>query len=234
MLVKCMDEIVINWLKPDSASLHTAVFGKSGSGKTFLIKNSLYAAIKDEKNFPSYHRFIVIDPKRQGGDFDILAKPIESDDWEEIAESINENRVTVIWPEYSNTQEIIDVVIDILFQYSEIFPAFSATLIIDEAGEVISHQKIPPSIGKLAVQGRSKLLKLVVLNQRPILNRKLDAQLENILLFSQVSIDADNLQKRWGLSLEEIMLKLDAVQYSFYCFNTMKNTRQFYGPLVIN
>ena len=29
-------------------------------------------------------------------------------DWEEIAESINENRVTVIWPEYRNNLEIID------------------------------------------------------------------------------------------------------------------------------
>ena len=195
-----MDEVAINWLKPTESSLHTAVFGKSGSGKTYLIKNSLYSAIKDV----------------------------------EIAESINKNRTTVIWPDYSNTQEIIDVVIDILFQYSEIFPIFSATLIIDEAGEVISHQKIPPSIGKLAVQGRSKLLKLVVLNQRPLLNRKLDAQLEHIILFSQVGIDSDNLQKRWGLSLEEIMLDLDRIQYSFYYFNTMKNTRNLYGPLTIN
>lgn len=229
-----MDEVAINWLKPTNSSLHTAVFGKSGSGKTYLIKNSLYSSIKDVENFPSWHRFVIIDPKRQKGDFDILAEPITSDDWEEIAESINENRTTVIWPEYTNTQEIIDVVIDILFQYSEIFPIFSATLIIDEAGEVISHQKIPPSIGKLAVQGRSKLLKLVVLNQRPLLNRKLDAQLEHIVLFSQVGIDADNLQKRWSLSLDEIMVDLDRIQYSFYYFNTMKNTKQFYGPLRIN
>ena len=229
-----MDEVAINWLKPTNSSLHTAVFGKSGSGKTYLMKNSLYSAAKDLKNFPSFHRFIVIDTKRQSGDFDILAEPIVSDDWEEIAESINENRVTVIWPEYRNNLEIIDVVIDIMFQYAEIFPVFSATLVIDEAGEVISHQKIPPSIGKLAVQGRSKLLKLVVLNQRPILNRKLDAQLEHLVLFSQVGIDSDNLQKRWSLSLEEIIQQLDEVQYSFYYFNTMKNSRHFYGPLQIN
>ncbi len=228
-----MDEVAINWLKPSPSSLHTAVFGQSGSGKTFLMKNTIYSAVKDVKNFPSHHRFVIIDPKRQTGDFDILAEPILSDDWEEIAESINKNRTTVIWPDYRNIMETIDTTIEILFQYSEIFPIFSATLIIDEAGEVISHQKIPDSIGKLAVQGRAKNLKLVVLNQRPILNRKLDAQLENIILFSQVGVDSDNLQKRWGLKLEEILKNLNDIQYSFYEYNTLKATGKTFGPLKI-
>jgi len=232
-----MDEVAINWLKPSVNSLHTAVFGQSGSGKTFLIKNSVYSAVKDLDNFPSYHRFVVIDPKRQKGDFDILSVPITGDNIDEIAESINENRVTVIWPDYRYISDVIDDTIEILFQLSDIYSAdnraFSATLIIDEAGEVISHQKIPDSIGKMAVQGRAKMLKLVVLNQRPILNRKLDAQLENVILFYQMGIDSDNLSKRWGINIDKWINKLETIQYSFVAYNHLKRTEKLYGPLKI-
>ena len=66
---------------------------------------------------------------------------------------------------------------------------------------------MPESIGKLAVQGRSKNLKGVFLNQRPILNRKLDSQVESMYLFDMIEIDADNLMKRWAISYEKYFPK---------------------------
>ena len=86
----------------------------------------------------------------------------------------------------------------------------------------------------MAVQGRAKMLKLVVLNQRPILNRKLDAQLENVILFYQMGIDSDNLSRRWGINLENWIDNLKNEQYSFVAYNHIKRTEKIYGPLKIN
>lgn len=228
-----MDSRISDLIKPTKSSLHTAIFGRSGSGKTYFIKNSLYSAIKDLETFPKNHRFIIIDPKNQRGDYDALAEPIIFPDIEEILENINTKRTTVIWPDYDDIQYTIDSTIRILFEMADHQRTFSATLIIDEAGEVISHQKIPPMIGKIAVQGRAKNLKLIVLNQRPILNRKLDAQLEHMILFSMTDIDSDNLRKRWGISFESLDKNLDKTPYSFYHFNVMKNTKKLFGPLKV-
>lgn len=226
--------MMLDLLQPSESALHTTVFGKSGSGKTYAVKQFLYQAIKDVKNFGRNHRFVVIDPKAQPGDYDILAPPIYAEDFAEIVDSINENRITVIWPEYEYMAETIEFTIRTLFAFADTQPGFSATIVIDEAGEFISHQKIPPMVGKLAVQGRAKKLKGVFLNQRPLLNRKLDSQLQSMFIFDMHDIDADNLQKRWGIIFDDIHNDISSIKFSFYHINFMDNSKRYYGPIRTN
>lgn len=217
---------------PSNSALHTLVFGKSGSGKTYGIRALIMKALPNKK-FGKNHRFIVVDPKVQSGDYDVLTDPITDDNIETIAESLNENRLTLVWPSYEYAGELIDQIIELLFHISDAFEDFSATLIIDESGEFISHNSMPKSIGKLAVQGRAKRLKGVFLNQRPILNRKLDSQVQSIVLFDMVTIDMDNLAKRWGINWDEIQGKILKEKHSFYHKNFMENTASFFHRIKI-
>ena len=215
---------------PSSSSLHTLIFGKSGSGKTYGIRALVMKALPNKK-FGKNHRFIIIDPKVQAGDYDELTDPITDDNIETIAESLNENRLTLVWPSYEFGGQLIDQIIELLFAIADSFPDFSATLILDESGEYITHNSMPNSIGKLAVQGRAKKLKGVFLNQRPILNRKLDSQVQSIVLFDMVTIDMDNLSKRWGINWDIIQGKIMKEQHSFYHKNFMSNKSDFYHAI---
>ena len=223
--------VITDIYQPTNQSLHTLIFGKSGSGKTYMNKHLLMAAISDTKNFPLSHRFIVIDPKTQQGDYDIFADPIDGLNPQETAESLGKNRVTLVWPPYGYTADICDSIIEMLFDLSDEIRGFSATFILDEAGEVISHNSMPDSIGKLAVQGRSKNLKGVFLNQRPILNRKLDSQVETMYLFDMIEIDADNLMKRWGISHDKWFPKIRGKKHSFLGINFVENTEKMFAPI---
>ena len=223
--------LITDIYRPTNQSLHTLIFGKSGSGKTFFNKHLITAAIYDPVFFPKNHRFIIIDPKTQEGDYDFLTKPLDGLNPKLVGKSIAENRVTLIFPPYGFTEQIVDYIIQILFDYSENTPDFSATFVLDEAGEIITHNKMPDSIGKLAVQGRSKKLKGVFLNQRPILNRKLDSQVESMYLFDMIDIDADNLMKRWGINYEKWFPKIRQKKHSFLGVNFVENTTQLYEPL---
>ena len=216
---------------PSNQSLHTLGFGKSGSGKSYAIKHLLAAAISDPITFNKNHRFIIIDPKTQPGDYDDLATPLDGLNPKEIADSISENRVTLVWPDYDNVVEIVEYIIEILFSFAQAVENFSATFILDEAGELITHTTMPKNIGKLAVQGRAKRLKGVFLNQRPILNRKLDSQVESLILFDMIDIDSDNLMKRWGLNYEEWVPKIQEKKYSFLLVHFVDNFKQVFDPI---
>jgi len=217
--------------QPTNQSLHTLIFGKSGSGKSYFNIHLLKAAISDRISFPKNHRFIIIDPKTQPGDYDQISTPLDGLNPKEIAESISENRVTLIWPDYDNVVEIVEYIIEILFSFADAVSDFSATFILDEAGELITHTTMPKNIGKLAVQGRAKKIKGVFLNQRPILNRKLDSQVESLILFDMIDIDSDNLMKRWGLNYDKWVPKIQEEKHSFLLVHFVNNIEQIFDPI---
>ena len=128
---------------PNGKNLGSLVAGLSGSGKTTAIVSTLQQAIAHPK-FGEFHRFVIIDPKHQVGDYDLLADP--ETDYVKIQKSISQNRTTLIWPDLENLEQEVGDVVDYIFDMANSEPRSSFTLILDEASILITPTRIdrPP------------------------------------------------------------------------------------------
>tara|TARA_R110000823_G_scaffold274141_3_gene393103 strand:+ start:290 stop:1048 length:759 start_codon:yes stop_codon:yes gene_type:complete len=206
---------------PDRKRLGTLWAGTSGSGKTTAVISTLRQAILSPK-FGEFHRFIIVDPKVQNGDYDLLVDPIT--DIDKVFKSMDKERVTLYWPYYEefDTKTIendISLIVDEMFKLADSEPRATFTFILDESSIVITPTRVPPSLKRLAVQGRAKGIIPSFISQRPLTNRWLDANLSNVLLFRMLPVDSDNLSKRWGLNFEESDAKIREKPYSFLRFS---------------
>ena len=222
-------------LKPSRAKLGSLVAGTSGSGKTTAMVSILRQAIL-HKDFGEDHRFLVIDPKVQKGDYDKLAPPISS--VEEAIQSIHENRTTVYWPDYEGfdqktLQRDIEHLINHIFAIANQEDKVSFTVVIDEASILITPNQIPSAIKRLSVQGRAKNILPIYISQRPLTNRWLDSNVSNIILFRMLPIDADNLTKRWGVDFDQVNEMIQQKPYSFVKFDLEKTSLQPINPVEI-
>lgn len=200
---------------PNGKQLGTLISGLSGSGKTVATISSLQQAIKS-KDFDELHRFVIIDPKHQTGDYDLLAKPI--DNISKAFKSIRKNRVTLFYPSLTFLEDEISDIVNYMFRLSDV-KGTSFTFVLDEAASVITPNQIPESLKKLVVQGRAKNIKPVFISQRPIVNRWTDSNLSTALFFRILRTDADVLKRRWGIEFEEMAEKLQDEPYSFLHFD---------------
>ena len=201
---------------PDGHHLGTLWAGLSGSGKTTAVISTLQQAMK-MKTFGPSHRFVIIDPKTQPNDYDLLIDPIT--DLGKAEESIRKERLTLYWPSLDFLEEEVSHLIDYIFQLSDSEEKSSYTLIIDEASILITPTRLPQSLKRLSVQGRAKRIKPVYISQRPLTNRWLDSNLSSLVLMRALPVDADNLSKRWGLDFSEVNEKLQEKKYSFMWFD---------------
>ena len=213
---------------PDGKHLGALVAGLSGSGKTTAIISTLQQALK-MKTFGEYHRFIVIDPKTQYGDYDKLAEPIY--DMDKVMKSIRKNRITVFYPSIDYLQDQVEFLIDYMFSLADAEPKTSFTFVLDEASILITPTKIPQQIKRLAVQGRAKKIKPVFISQRPIVNRWTDANLYTLLLFNTLPVDYDTLSKRWGVDFHKIGENVREQEYSYLWFDMEKATFKQMQPV---
>jgi len=204
------------------------VSGLSGSGKTTAVKYGLINAISS-KEFGKKHRFVIIDPKVQLGDYDILAEPIT--DMATAKSSIRKKRVTVYWPELEFLEEDTSELINYVFDLSAEDLDTSFTFVIDEAATLIDGNRIPLAIKKLSVQGRSKRIMPIYISQRPILNRWTDSNMSNMLLFRILPVDADVLSKRWGIPFDVIAEKVANRPYSFVWFDLETADMSMMAPI---
>jgi hypothetical protein len=200
---------------PDGKHLGSLFSGLSGSGKTTAVLSTLQAAGRS-KAFGKMHRFVIIDPKAQGGDYDLLAEPVF--DVEKATESIRKKRFTVFWPELEYIESDVEQIVDFMFKTSDQHPETSFTFVLDEASTLITPSKIPPGLKRVAVQGRAKRIKPIFISQRPIVNRWTDANLSNMILFRTLPVDADTLKKRWGVDFVQADESLQT-PYSFLWFD---------------
>lgn len=213
---------------PDGKSLGSLFAGLSGSGKTTMCISTLQQAVKS-KSFGEFHRFIIIDPKCQYGDYDLLADPLR--DMKKIEKSILKERVTVVWPDLEWLEDDVSHIVDFLFHVADTEPKTTFTVILDEASILITPTKIPLSLKRLSVQGRAKRIKPIFLSQRPIVNRWTDANLSNLILFNTLPVDFDTLSKRWGVDFVKNGESLREVPYSYIWFNMEKATFQKMNPV---
>ena len=213
---------------PDGKSLGSLVSGLSGSGKTTAVISTLQQA-NWSHTFGPDHRFIVIDPKTQKGDYDVLSEPVLSAS--DATESILKERMTVLWPDVDTVEDEVSHLIDFIFNLSDSDEKVSFTLIIDEASILITPTRIPAAIKRLSVQGRAKRIKPVFISQRPIVNRWTDANMSNVLMFRTLPVDADTLSRRWGIDFEKAEVELREVPYSFMWFDMEKATISKMNPV---
>lgn len=219
--------------RPDKKGLGTLWAGTSGSGKTTAVISTLRAAILSPK-FGEFHRFVIVDPKVQRGDYDLLEKPTTSID--KALKSIQKERVTLYWPYYSEfdsktLERDVSLIVDEMFRLSDIEPKASFTFILDEASIVITPTRVPASLKRLSVQGRAKGILPHYVSQRPLTNRWLDANLSNVMLFRMLPVDADNLSKRWGLDFTKSDERIRQKDYSFMRFDLESTAISFLNPV---
>jgi|19_taG_2_1085344.scaffolds.fasta_scaffold04250_4 hypothetical protein len=217
-----MTQISIDGLyKPDRKRLGVLWAGTSGSGKTTAVISTLRQAILSP-SYGEFHRFVIIDPKIQKGDYDLLTDPLTS--LTKVLDSIVNERVTLYWPDHPDfdtisLEEDITSIVNHLFNLSEDEPKATFTFVLDEASVVISPTRVPPALRRLSVQGRAKGILPHFISQRPLTNRWLDANLSRIMLFRMLPVDADNLTKRWGVDFIQADEKIREKPYSFIHFD---------------
>ena len=213
---------------PDGKQLGSIVAGLSGSGKTTMILSTLQKAIKSP-TMGEFHRFVIIDPKRQTGDYDILSEPVN--DLDKMFKSIRKNRVSLFWPNLESFEYDVENIVEYMFALSDSDERISFTFVLDEASILITPSKIPLSLKKLSLQGRAKRIKPVFISQRPIINRWTDANLSNMYLFNTLPVDYDTLSKRWGVDFVQNGTGLREVDYSFMWFNMEKASFRMMNPV---
>ena len=219
--------------KPNRKRAGTLWAGMTGGGKTTAILATLRDAILSP-TFGEYHRFVIVDPKIQRGDYDKLVDPITN--LGDYLDSISKNRVSLYWPQYEIFDEKviegdISMIVNEMFQLADMEPKSTFTFVLDEASIVISPNWVAPSIKRLSVQGRAKGILPVYVSQRPLTNRWLDANLSNLMLFRMTPVDADNLRRRWGLDFEEVDANIRKRPYSFGRFNLDENKVSYLAPV---
>jgi len=215
-------------LNPDGSHLGSMIAGLSGSGKTVALVHAIQEGAKGNR-FGKKHRFVIIDPKNQTGDYDILGDPFTS--VQSAIKNIEKERITVFWPAMEYLEDDISEIIDHLFFLSDKDPKSSFTFVLDEAATVISGNRVPLAIKRVAVQGRSKRILPLFASQRPILNRWTDGNLSNLLLFRVLPMDADILTKRWGVDFHAVDAKIKGRPYSFAWFNLETAELNFMAPV---
>lgn len=205
------------------------VYGISGSGKTYFLNQMIRQGIKS-KDFDPMWRFIIFDVKHEGY-ADLVKSPATST--EEAIKNLKDERVAVIHPPIEYSQQELDDLIYWLFETAQRVENFGATLILEESSTFIrsSVGGIPASIKRMATQGRSLGLSMVLANQRSLSNKWTDTQSSSITMFRLAVPDGEMMKKRWGLKHDEIDQRLAEKKFSFAHYDLESLDLSYYAPL---
>lgn len=207
------------------------VCGISGSGKTTWM-GSLISSTVNSPNLPEYFRVIIFDIKHEG--YSQYGEVVTT--FEELSKSIRKNRVTVIHPpDIKESKFFLNQVIQLMFDLKEKIEDFSATLILEESSTYIKSTPhgVPSSIKRLATQGRSKELSLILLNQRTLNSKWTDTQTSTVVFFRLPMPDLLLTQQRWGISAEEVNQRLSEIKFSYAVYDLESLEIGYYQPIDI-
>lgn len=207
------------------------VYGISGQGKTVFLRESLRKAARSADFSPS-HRFIIFDVKHEG--YETLAPPVLTS--ERAIRNLKRDRLAVIHPDIETSKRELDELIGWLFDAAEVNQDFSATLVIEESSTFIgtSVGSIPNSIKRLATQGRSLNLTMILVNQRALSNKWTDTQSSSITMFRLARPDGRMLFERWGVDAESMDKRLKERRFSFAHLDLEEpDELKFYAPIDI-
>jgi len=207
------------------------VFGISGSGKTTWMAELVRISLTSPAFSPLF-RIVVFDVKNEG--YGSLAEPVS--DWRGFERSIKRNRLTVIHPpDLESAQGFLDDVIAHLFNLSKRLDDFGATLILEESSTFIrsTPNGVPPSLKRMATQGRSMSLSLVLLNQRALSSKWVDTQTNSMVIFRLPIPDLDLVNRRWGFDMMTVDERLRKERFSYAHFDLESLSINYYQPLQI-
>lgn len=202
------------------------VFGTSGTGKTTLLEHWSYDAVRS-KQFPKNWRLIIVDVKAE--DYSDLVPPLR--DLEAVMESINTNRITLFYPSVHTAISDVEQLVDYLFFMADEAEDFSASLILEESSTYITAHTVPPQLKRMAVQGRSKRLTIILANQRMMSNLWIDTQTAHLIAFQCAIPDRAMIQKRWGISGDNLSQRLAQLDFSWAHFDFNSLMLRYYSPV---
>jgi hypothetical protein len=211
---------------PSGTSLHHIVSGQSGSGKSFFLEATSKEFLRQNQD-PNY-RMVYFSPKNENYT-NLLGKkqkPVGSVD--DMVKSMNENILTVFYPQIEGLEDTMDDVINSLFDMRDMNPDLRQTLIIDDAQVFLKSTKTASDAHRrLALLGRSRFINVIYVSHGMILNKTLEGQVESLHFFSMPSPLAfkDSI-KRFGFDPEPFVKPLADREYSFvrYSIKTQKAT----------
>lgn len=206
------------------------VYGISGSGKTTWLNEMIGRGSTSSELDPKF-RVVVFDVKHDG--YEGVGEVVY--DWRGYSKSMNKNRVTVVHPDIDDAQDFLDDIIDDLFSKSERIDGFGATLVIEESSTYIrsTPNGVPRSIKRMATQGRSRGLSLVLVNQRALSSKWVDTQTSIIVAFILPQPDLRLVEDRWGFPAYDINDRLREEKFSFAVYDLESLGIDFYKPLQI-
>jgi len=207
------------------------VFGISGSGKTTWMSELIRRSSKSSAFSPMF-RIVVFDVKHEG--YAEVGKVVT--DWKGFQKSIKKNRVTVIHPpDLLDARLFLDEVVDYLFTLSERISGFGASLILEESSTFINSNPngVPPSLKRMATQGRSKSLSLILLNQRALSSKWVDTQTQSMVIFRLPIPDWELVNRRWGFDGIAIDSRLKELKFSYAVFDLESLEIGYYQPVDI-
>ena len=221
---------------PDGKSLHKVVVGQSGSGKSFFLEASANAYLKQNKD-PNF-RMIYFSPKNEGF-IDLLKldrrkRPIGlTYHVDGMLKSMETNVLTVFYPEASDLEYTMDDAINAIFDMKDANPDLKTTIIIDDAQVFLSSRKrASDAQNRLALLGRSRMINAIYVSHALILNKALEAQVDQLFFFTLPSkVHWKAGEERYGFNPEPYVEPLRSVDYSFVSFNVRSAEARLMNPI---
>ena len=188
-----------------------AIFGRTGSGKTFFAKNWL---------LPHYDRYVFWDVKHENLDMEhdiVVHNPKE-------LKSAIENHNKILYQPTSPTDKDFDSICQIIFESKD------NALYVDEAAMISTPTKILYWHKILVTQGRSYNVGIIDVSQRPRdLHNTLISESEHLFVFA-LSLETDvlKLRQQMGTAADEIYY---LPEYHFLYHNVKFNKSFIFKPI---
>jgi len=221
---------------PNGKSLHKVVVGQSGSGKSVFLEKVAADYLKINKD-PSW-RLIYFSPKNEGF-IDLLPtdkkkRPIGLvSTVDDMMKNMQKQFLTVFYPDSSGLDETMDLTIDSLFDFKEANPDFKATLIIDDAQVFLSaRRESSEAQRRMALLGRSRSLNTIYVSHAVVLNKALEAQVDNLIFFTlPAKVHWKATEERYGFNPEPFIEDLRATPYSYVIIDVKTGSASLMNPL---
>lgn len=213
---------------PDGKRLNVMIWGQAGAGKSKFIETTLGAFAK--KNRDEMWRAIYISPKQEG----ILGiEPLR--DVYKLEKYLKKNRIAVVFPNVAYLDEEVDYIINLMFDMREANEDLKTTIMVDDAQVFLSARKAAsPAHRRLALTGRSKMIKAVYVSHNVVFARELEGQISTLVGFSNpLPLYYRSSIERYGWDPEPYAAPIAERPYSFVWFDTKTRVSTLMAPLDI-
>ena len=214
---------------PDGKRLTTILIGAAGSGKSFMTKHTLLSFMKqnDDENL----RVIFCCPKHEMDLGEDTYTPMHK-----LEKHLSKNRIAVVYPDPLNVEEETDWLINLVFEIKEANPDFKCVLCVDDSQIFLSSRREPSAMWKrLALTGRSRGIRMVVISHAPVFSKVLEGSTSYIVHFRSLlsPLHVKDFQNRYGYDPEPYIEPLNEVSYSHVFFDVTSGKTSLMRPIEV-